>query len=283
MTAWTPPVLIIGAQGQLGAAMAADLSRTCDVRALARRDLDLQDTRAIQTTVAAIEPELIVNCAAFNDVDGAEDRQAEAIAVNGLAVGALARAAERVGAVLVHYSTDFVFAGTADRLLAEDDPPEPQSVYAQSKLLGEWLARDCRRHYVLRVESLFGGTRRPSTVDRIVSALRGGEPMRLFSDRTVTPSFVGDVVVATRALVDRPAPFGLYHCVNTGATTWLELGRAIARLLDLGDGPLVPVSMKEVRMRAARPQYAALSNARLTAAGAAMPTWEEALRRYLLT
>jgi dTDP-4-dehydrorhamnose reductase len=105
--------------------------------------------------------------------------------------------------------------------------------------------------------------------------------MKLFDDRTVSPSFVDDVVGATWTLVDRHAESGVYHCVNSGATTWLGVGQAAARQLGLDERLLVPVSVADVKMRAPRPQYAALSNEKLTGAGVSMPTWEDALARYI--
>lgn len=276
-----PTVIVTGAEGQMGRAIVARLGAGAVVHAMGRHDLDITDAAAVAGQFARTPPTLVVNCAAFTDVDGAEDRQAEALAVNGLAPGILARAAEACGATLVHFSTDFVFAGRDDRAWTETDPPEPQSVYAQSKLVGEWLSRDCRRHYTLRVESLFGGPRGRSTIDRIADGLRAGREMKLFHDRTVTPSFVTDVAEATLALVARQAPPGVYHCVNSGATTWLGVGAHIARLLGLDERLLVPVSVADVRMKALRPQYAALSNRKLADAGVPMPSWEDALARYL--
>ncbi|MCC7035024.1 MAG: dTDP-4-dehydrorhamnose reductase [Acidobacteria bacterium] len=275
-------VLVTGADGQLGRAIADRFGIGAVMHALGRRDLDITDAGAVAGVFARHRPGLVINCAAFTDVDGAEDRPLEALAVNGLAPGILARAAEAAGATLVHFSTDFVFAGREDRPWTEADAPEPQSVYAQSKLVGEWLARDCRRHYTLRVESLFGGPRARSTIDRITEGLRAGREVTLFHDRTVTPSFTADVAEATHALLAQGAAPGVYHCVNSGATTWLGLGRHIARLLGLDERLLVPVSVADVRLRAARPQYAALSNRRLADAGVPMPAWEDALARYLV-
>lgn len=274
-------VVVTGAEGQLGRAIVERFGASAAVHALGRRDLDITDASAVADLFARTAPTLVVNCAAFTDVDGAEDRPSEAIAVNGLATGILARAAGACGAMLVHFSTDFVFAGREDRAWTEADLPEPQCVYAQSKLVGEWLARDCRRHLVLRVESLFGGPQRRSTIDRIAAGLREGREMKLFHNRTVTPSFVDDVAEATRALVASGAPSGVYHCVNSGATTWLGMGRHIAHTLGLDERLLVPVSVADVRMKAARPQYAALSNQKLAQAGVPMPAWEDALERYL--
>jgi dTDP-4-dehydrorhamnose reductase len=274
-------VMVLGSGGQLGRAVVERGGDRREVHAYTRQEIDVCDATAVGSEVARVKPAIVVNCSAFTDVDGAEDRQAEALRVNGIAVGVLARAAQAAGAVFVHYSTDFVFAGREDRAWTEADEPEPQGVYAQSKLMGEWLARDCARHYVLRVESLFGGPERKSTIDRITATLREGREMKLFHDRTVSPSFVDDVVEATWALVDHAAEPGVYHCVNSGATTWLGIGQTVARWLALDAGLLTPISVADVKMRAPRPRYAALSNAKLLAAGAAMPTWEDALARYL--
>jgi dTDP-4-dehydrorhamnose reductase len=276
-----PRVMVVGAGGLLGQALVRQLSSICVVQGSSRSELDVTNATAVGAAVARLQPSVVVNCSAFTDVDGAEDRQEDALRVNGIAVGVLARAAQAAGAAFVHYSTDFVFAGREDRAWREDDSPEPQSVYAQSKLIGEWLARDCTRHYVLRVESLFGGPERKSTIDRIAATLRAGREMKLFRDRTVSPSFVDDVVAATSRLLAVEARPGVYHCVNSGATTWLEIGAFIAARLGLDHRLLVATSVKDVTMRAARPQFAALSNEKLAAAGVGMPTWEDALARYL--
>lgn len=274
-------ILVTGAGGQLGEALASRFAGRATVHAVGRADLDITDHAAVARLVSATRPDLIVNGAAYTNVDGAETDARAALAVNGVAVGILARASSAAGATLVHYSTDFVFAGREPREWSEDDTAEPASVYGQSKLMGEWLARDCPRHYVLRVESLFGGPRRRATIDRIVDQLRAGREVRLFHDRTVTPSFVDDVVEATWALVTREAPAGVYHCVNSGTTTWLEMGRFVAQALAIREPALVPVSVADVALSAPRPQYAALSNRKLAAAGVTMPSWEDALRRYL--
>ena len=273
-------VLVTGAAGQLGATIAAGWSAKADVVPVTRAALDIADARAVGAFVARERAAVIVNCAAYNDVDGAEDHAVEAIRVNALAVRALARAAADAGAVFVHYGTDFVFDGRSERPYTEADEPAPQSVYASSKLLGEWFAADAPSHYVLRVESLFGGTQRRSTVDRIADTIRAGQPARVFTDRTVTPSYVDDVSDATWRLLDSRASFGVYHCVNSGVTTWHDLAQEIGRCLGV-EPNLVPVKMADVPMRARRPQRAALSNAKLADAGITMPRWDDALGRYL--
>jgi dTDP-4-dehydrorhamnose reductase len=276
-------VVVIGAAGQLGRVTAERWAAGHEVTPLTRREVDLTDGAALERALDALAPDLILNCAAYNDVDGAEEAPVTAFAVNALAVRSLAAVAARHGAVLVHYSTDFVFDGV-DRTApyTEDDAPRPQSVYGTSKLLGEWLAATAPRAYVLRVESLFGGIYVRSSVDKLIAGLEKGEPLRVFADRTLTPSYVADVVDATCRLVETGAPPGLYHCVNGGVTNWLELTEELARLTGrTATARLEPVPFASVALKAKRPQYCALSNAKLRAAGVEMPEWRDALRRYL--
>jgi dTDP-4-dehydrorhamnose reductase len=274
--------LLTGASGQLGSAFRAGLAaRGADLVAVTRAELDLTDAGAIRQTVARVRPGVILNCAAYNAVDQAEGDAPGAFAVNAFAVLELARSAAACGATLVHYSTDFVFDGTAGIPYVEDAPANPASVYGQSKLVGEWMALQAPRAYVLRVESLFGGPATRSSIDRIVDSLGEGRPTRVFVDRVVTPSYVEDVIDATAALLDRQAGPGIYHCVNSGVTTWHELGVFVARTIGADPALLEPVRVADVPMRAPRPQYCALSNAKLEAAGIAMPEWRDALARHL--
>ena len=302
-------VLVTGAGGQLGTAVARLLAADCDVTRAARADVDLTDARQVREAVEAARPEAVVNCAAYNDVDGAEDDPRTALAVNAFGVRTLAAAARAAGATLIHYGTDFVFDGTAERPYTEDDAPNPRSVYATSKLLGEWFAQD-GPHYVLRVESLFGaggaggrgelpradplrgrapergagprgaGRRRGGTLDRMADALLAGRPVQAFADRTVSPSYVEDVARATRAVLRRAAAPGLYHCVGSGSATWLSVARALARRLEAPERLVERATLAARRFRAVRPAYCALSNAKLAAAGVPMPTWEDAVARY---
>jgi len=274
-------VLVVGAAGQLGQAMVSKLAAEHEVVAATRADADITAHAALMALVQRVNPQAIVNCASYNDVDASQSRQQHAFAVNAFAPRSLARAAEAIDAALIHYSTDFVYAGTASQPYAEEDLPEPQSVYAQSKLVGEWMVACWRKHYVLRVESLFGGTLAKSSVDRIVAAVRKGVEAPVFFDRVTSPSFIDDVVDASAYVLRARPPFGLYNCVNTGHTTWLDLGREIARVTGCSEAALKPVSVDDVKFAAPRPRYAALSNRKLAAAGFAMPTWQDAIARHL--
>jgi len=273
-------VLVTGSGGQLAGAIINAYKETAEVVSCSRNELDVSDFDAVIARVSSSRPDVIVNCAAYNNVDGAEDEPEAALNANSFAVRCLARAAIESGATLVHYSTDFVFDGRGSRPYTEEDVPNPQSVYAQSKLLGEWFALENPRAFVLRVESLFGGANAKSSIDRIATAIATGQEAKVFTDRTVSPSYVNDVAAATRRLVEH-GEYGLYHCVGTGFATWLEVGREIARILGKdGESHLTPISVADVPMRASRPQFAALANDKLGRI-VAIPTWQDALRRYL--
>jgi dTDP-4-dehydrorhamnose reductase len=280
----TPTVLVTGAEGLLGTAIVEAFQPSARVVALGHRQLDLTDDGAVDERLRRERPDIIINCAADNDVDGAETQPMRALALNAFAVRELARAADQIGATLVHYSSDFVFDGTTSRPYLETDQPNPQGVYAASKLLGEWFALETRRGFVLRVESLFGARRDGASgrgsLDRIVAGIEGGQEIPVFTDRTVSPGYVVDIAAATRALLASEAAPGLYHCVNSGAATWYAVAEEIARLL--GREPrLKRVTLADVTLRAPRPLHSALDNGRLRAAGVPMPTWQDALARYL--
>jgi dTDP-4-dehydrorhamnose reductase len=276
-------VFLTGSRGLLGAAILREF-HDADVHAFDHSQLDVADEKAVNAAVDGVRPGVIINCAAYNNVDRAEQESEAALRVNALAVLALARAARRVSATLVHYSTDFVFDGEADRPYREEDPANPRSVYATAKLLGDWFAGDAPHAYVLRVNGLFGhpgpdGARQGS-LGTIVDRIREGVEVPVFVDRTVSPSYTTDVAHATRAVLERALAPGLYHCVNDGFASWAEIAAEAARLMRL---PLrmKPLTLESANLAAKRPRYCALSPAKLATAGVVMPTWQDALGRYL--
>jgi dTDP-4-dehydrorhamnose reductase len=274
-------VLVTGAGGLLAGAIIRRFEADGQVVALDRRALDITDRGACESAVAAVRPDAVINCAAYNNVDAAEDDAPNAIRVNALAVRGLAECAR--AAAFVHFSTDFVFDGEAGRPYTEADGPNPRGAYAASKLLGEWFALEHPSAYVLRVESLFGSagpSARAGSLQSIVRGILAERPVRVFVDRTVSPAYTADVADATHGLIARGLEPGLYHCVNAGAATWAEIAAEAARLLDR---PLQvqPITLETAGLRASRPRYCALSAEKLARAGLSMPGWQDALRRHL--
>ena len=275
-------ILITGASGQLAQALTREFqSSGHEVCALSHRLLDIVSADDVEAAVRSVRPRVILNCAAYNCVDAAESDEDLAFDVNANGPTYLALAANRYGASLVHYSTDFVFDGEAAAPYGEDDAAEPLSAYGRSKLAGERGAARASVHYVLRLASVFGAPdARVSTIDWLAGSMLRGREVSPFMDRTVSPSYTFDVAMATRRLVEMAAPAGTYHCVSSGHCTWLELAEELAR--QLGVHPRMrPVRAVDAPGKARRPRFSALSNARLASLGISMPLWSEAIRRHL--
>ncbi|MFI5181023.1 MAG: dTDP-4-dehydrorhamnose reductase [Thermoanaerobaculia bacterium] len=273
-------IVVTGAGGQLGSVLARDLQKDHEVFGLTRESLDVADRAAVRDRIAKLRPTVVVNAAAYNDVDGAEEDPKAAFATNGFAVGALADAAAAAGSILVHFSSDFVFDGRVTRPYTEKDLPNPLSLYGASKLLGEVLAPRAPKHWILRLESVFGGEGGTSSIGKMADMLAKGEPVKAFYDRTVTPSYVDDVSRVVQRLLEKPLPWGLYHCVTSGMTTWHELAMELARMMG-SKAAVSAVSMDKAGLKAPRPRYCALSNNRLADAGIELPDWRSTLYRFV--
>jgi dTDP-4-dehydrorhamnose reductase len=274
-------ILITGAHGQLGRALAG----ICTDRGVDfdGRDIDTLDIGDAADAIEWIEssgPDVVINCAAFTAVDDCESDENSALRINGTAVGHLAKACNAVGARLVQISTDYVFAGDGNRPYREDDPVAPISAYGRTKLRGEELAADARRHLIVRTAWLYGHGGR-NFVEAIRGQIDGGtESLKVVDDQRGSPTFCDDLAEAVLDLIAADID-GVVHAANTGETTWHGFATAIARLLG-SHIAVVGVSTQEIPRPAARPAYSVLDTSRLwNALGRRMPSWEDALARYL--
>jgi dTDP-4-dehydrorhamnose reductase len=277
---------LIGVTGQLGFDLARAFDLPGELVRLTRADLDLLDPGAIARVLREIRPTHVVNTAAYNLVDRAEEEPERAFALNADAVGALADASEAVGATLVHFSTDYVFAGTRRTPYTEDDAPGPLGAYAASKLAGERAALTrCGRAFVFRVCGLYGvaprgPAGRTNFVETMLRLAAAGQPLRVVSDQVATPSYTRDLAPKIWRAVARGAP-GIYHVTNAGETSWYEFALEIFRLSGLTPS-LTPVTAAEYGARARRPAYSVLAHTRLAALGEDdLRPWQPALADYL--
>ncbi len=279
--------VLFGAGGQLG----IDLARLCRKRghgllALRRSQLDITDESATRQRIARYKPDCVINAAAYNQVDQAESDAETAMRVNALAVRNMAFACAEVGAVLVHYSTDYVFSGEKGSPYTETDAPAPRSVYGVSKLAGETFAQaHCASHYVLRVAGVFGPpgrhTRRGNFAEFVLRECAEGAPLRIVDDQFATPTFGPALAARTLDVIERKIPFGLYHLAGGEPVSWCEFARKIVRL-ECCAAELEPIDRTRYQAQAHRPRCAALSNARVEAAGIAkMPSLDAAIAEYL--
>lgn len=273
-----------GASGQLGRALVARLGERV-VWAGGSRELDLRDAEAVARVVREASPDVVINAAAYNDVDGAESQIEVALGVNGGGPGHLARACRRIDALLVHVSTDYVFDGGQSRPYTEEDCPRPANVYGISKLAGELLAVSSGSACLLvRTSGLFGaggsGVKGGSFVARVLARARAGEPLRVVGDQVFSPTYAPDLAGALVALVDRGAR-GLFHVTNVGSCSWHQLAVAALEIAGLRVA-VEEISTAGLGAPARRPAYSVLANARYASVGLPpLRPWREALEEFL--
>ena len=269
-------ILLTGRNGQLGWELARALPTLGELTSTTREQLDLGASDAIRRAVREARPQLIVNAAAYTAVDKAESEPEPAMRINATAPGVLAEEAKRLGAMLVHYSTDYVFDGTKATAYLEDDAPNPLSVYGRSKLAGERaIAASGCRHLILRTSWVYGprGKNFFLTIARKASS---GERLRVVADQRGVPTASGFLAEKTLGLLEKKAS-GLLHLVPGGETTWYDFAREIVRLTG-SKSEVQPIKTGEFPVAARRPANSVLDNRRATAVlGTPMPDWRTLL------
>jgi dTDP-4-dehydrorhamnose reductase len=280
-------VLVTGAAGQLG----AELTRLLGPAAIPIDidTLDLTHGPAVHKALAEMKPGLVINCAAYTQVDHAESQPEMCRAVNAAAVAHLAEACGRLDCPLVQISTDYVFGDPAvpGRPHREDDPTAPQSVYARTKLEGERAAAQHAQHLIVRTCGLYARPSHQQAKNFVKTILRfahSRDTLRVVADQHCTPSYVPHVARAVLFLAGvecpRPAPWGIYHVTNRGATTWHELAAEIVRLAGLKVA-VEAITTAEYPHAAPRPAYSVLdTSAYHGLGGPVMPDWKAAIAEY---
>lgn len=258
-------VLVTGSAGQVGSELPPFLAHH-EVVALGRDRLDVADREAVEQVFGEVAPDAVVNCAANNAVDAAEDDEAGAFAVNALGVRHVAVASRRMGAHLVHVSSDYVFSGDKGSPYHEWDEPRPRSAYGRSKLAGEREAMAHAGSWTLARTAYVFGRRGRSLPEAILGRARAGEPLRMVDDQRFSPSCALDVasVLARLAVERRP---GLYHVVNAGSCTPYELAVDVVELAGLDSSGVEKITTAELGRPAPRPAYSVLEGLAARASG----------------
>jgi dTDP-4-dehydrorhamnose reductase len=272
-------ILLAGRRGQVGVELEPLLGRRGELTALDRDALDLSDAMAIRRVVRELQPGLIVNAAAYTAVDRAESEPEPAARVNAAAPAVLAEEAKRAGALLVHYSTDYVFDGRQRTPYREDDATNPLSVYGRTKLEGEKAVRASgARHLIVRTAWVYGEGR--NFVNAILAKAAAGEALRVVDDQRGAPTWARDIAAKTVDLLEKKQE-SLFHVTAEGEASWHEVAREILKLKGL-DVPLAAIPTREWPTPARRPAYSVLDNSRLQAAGIPrIGPWRERLAAAL--
>jgi len=279
-------VLLIGANGQLGSDLLKVFRAAGDtVAPFTHAQLDVCSEAQIAQAMSEAKPDVILNTAAFHRVDECETNSAPAFQVNGTAVKYLAQAAKAAGATLVHYSTDYVFGGyEKGGPFDETDLPAPVNVYGPSKVVGEHLiAAYADRYFAIRTCGLYGvagsSGKGGNFVETMLKKAIAGDAIRVVDDQILTPTYTADLAQATRNLI-LTGKYGLYHVSSEGQCSWYEFTRYIFERAGL-DAKLSPVKSTEFASPVRRPANSVLSKAKLRSAGVSIPSWKDALPRYL--
>jgi dTDP-4-dehydrorhamnose reductase len=279
--------ILFGGAGQLGFEIQREFSaRGYTVFSYDRSGVDITDAAAVERAIASNGADLVLNAAAYNMVDVAENEPQAAYQVNALAVRNMAVACRQAGAKLVHFSTDYVFDGTKGSSYTEEDRPHPLGAYAVSKLCGELYARAYLDNLlILRTSGVFGPaalrTARGNFVELMLRLAAGGQPIKVVEDMVASPTYAPALAHCTAELVER-GECGTFHAGGGTAISWFDYAKLIFACAGL-QPELKPTSEREYRTPARRPRYSALANTKMDALGVEpMPPMEKAVRSYLL-
>lgn len=279
-------IAITGATGQLGSALVDYFGRRAIP--LTRRDFDLVDPTGMATQLIQLAPDVLINAAAYTAVDQAETEPRRCLQVNAFAVDLIADVCDEIDCTLVQISTDYVFHGPLEQPydFLEFDAPNPQSIYAKSKLSGECFAARCAKHFVVRTCGLYAppqsdklrpGRNFPETM---LMLAREGRELNVVDDQICTPTAVPDLVRAIAYLLDTEA-FGTYHLTNSGRTHWLDFARRLFELSGV-EVKLHAISSAQYGAAAARPPFSVLNTDKYhELGGPEMPSWDHALEQYV--
>jgi dTDP-4-dehydrorhamnose reductase len=285
-------ILLIGITGQVGQELQQTLPTIGEVVGVGRQSLDLSQPEQIQQKIAEIQPDIVVNAAAYTAVDKSESEADLAMAINANAPKAIALAAQAIGAKVLHISTDYVFNGQNHTPYLESDPTDPLGVYGKSKLLGEIAVQEhCDRHLILRTAWVYGSRGHGNFVKNMLRLGAERTELKVVADQIGSPSWSYDIALAITQLISKStadeSTNGIYHYTNSGVASWYDLAVATFTEAKQLGFPLkieqvFPITTAEFPTPTQRPAYSVLSKTKITAALENYPPyWRDSLRKML--
>lgn len=274
-------IAVAGAAGMLGGYLLRELVRLpVEVLPFDIRELDITKAAETEKYLLAIRPDLLINAAAYTNVNGCETDKAAAFAVNAEGVRNLAQACKNIEAEMIHVSTDYVFDGTKSGPYVEEDKANPLSVYGASKLVGEeYLRATLEKYFIVRTAWLYGrgGV---NFVDKMIDLARARDSLTVVNDQIGSPTYAKDLAQAIVKLIGTRA-YGTYHFTGAGSTTWYDLAQACLRLTGQDQDKIAPCTTEQFPQPARRPAKSVLANVRGAALGITLRPWLAALEDYL--
>lgn len=282
-------ILLTGMTGQLGQELQTILPAVGEVTRRDRATLDLTQPDRIRQAIAEVRPDVVVNAAAYTAVDKSESEPELATAINGTGVRVLAEESQKIGARLLHISTDYVFDGTQSHPYSETDPTHPLGSYGKSKLVGEQAIQEVGGDFIiLRTAWVYGSGGKGNFVKTMLRLGGDREELRVVADQVGSPTWTGDLAGAIASIVQLAIPPGIYHYTNSGVASWYDFAVAIFEEAKSLGFPLqvqrvTPITTAEYPTPAKRPAYSVLSCAKIASVlGTYPPHWRQGLRQMLV-
>ncbi|MDO4392339.1 MAG: dTDP-4-dehydrorhamnose reductase [Clostridium sp.] len=273
-------ILITGANGMLAKAVKEELKEN-ELVCTDVEELDITNLDAVRLYTKKVKPDYIINCAAYTAVDKAEEQEELVYKINAIGPKNLAIATQENNAVLVHISTDYVFGGDKDtsKDYNEDDKKNPQAVYGKTKLAGEkFIEENCKNFYIFRTAWLYGEGH--NFVRTMINLSKEHDEVKVVNDQHGSPTYAVDLASIIHQAMEKQIPFGVYNSTNMGYTTWYDFTKMIYDLEGI-NCKVIPVTSEEFKSAAKRPKNSQMSKSKLLKYGIKIPTYEDALKRYL--
>ncbi len=273
-------ILITGADGMLAKAVREELKEN-ELICTDVADLDITNLEDVKEYAKEVKPDYIINCAAYTAVDKAEENEELVYKINAIGPKNLAIAAQENDAVLVHISTDYVFGGEKDvsEDYSEDDEKNPQAVYGTTKLAGEkFIEENCKKFYIFRTAWLYGEGH--NFVRTMINLSKEHDNVKVVNDQHGSPTYAVDLASIIHQAIEKQIPFGIYNSTNIGYTTWFDFTKMIYALEGI-KCKITPVTSEKFKSAAKRPKNSQMSKDKLLKYGIEVPTYEDALKRYL--
>ena len=277
-------IAVIGSTGQLGTDLMKALQNEHEVIGFTHKDLEISDYNSC-LKLKEQHPDVVINTAAFHKTDQCEDELVKTFSVNAIGARNAATVSKEIGAITVFISTDYVFDGDKKEPYTEDDLTNPINSYGISKLAGELYTKQNPRHYTARVASLFGAAgasgKGGNFIETMITKAKNNEAINVVNDMWMSPTCAKDAASMLKRIIEMKLPFGTYHMANQGYCTWFQFAQEIFKIT--GSNPVLkPIETLQMQVKAPRPKFSALENARLSRHGLWMREWRMALLEYLV-
>ena len=276
-------IVIIGSTGQLGTALIEALALNHQVIGLTHNEIEVKEYNSLEL-LKTQKPDVIINTAAFHKTDICEEQPNETICVNTLGASNIQFISKKINAINIYISTDYVFDGAKKTPYTEEDKPSPINVYGISKYSAEQFTQQNKKHYIIRIASLFGKAgakgKGGNFVETMITKAKQNQTITVIDDIYMSPTYSKDASQAIKQIIEKKLPYGIYHTTNKGYCSWYQFAKEIFRKTELQPN-LVPIKSSQLNMKAQRPKFSALTSIKLPKYNINMSTWQQALSNYL--